>query len=155
MRPMSMTGPRQSRSSGFSYIWRFLVYNCLFALLPLIIVRLIRLLSDMRAGHSEGAPEWLFFALMVSVTALADLTDESALSAGSVLAQVGKAVLMLVAIMAAVFYGINQYDAMGGSATTAFRQNAGALALWLAVASFVPSLAVEILLARIRAENDG
>lgn len=138
------------QSPLWSHLIRFLMYNFIGALLPLMISWIIRLVSDISASPGVYAPELLFFAVMINATALGDITDEVKIVGNAPLFQFVKGVLLFGAIGVASIYGMYQYDTIVGPGNVAFRNNITQLTLIFALTSFITSLLAEIFVAKIR-----
>ena len=130
---------------------RWFTYNLAFALLPLASNLLLRALAGRSHDHSLLSAEVLFFALMVSATALGDLADVSSHISGGWILALCRSSLLLGAILSAILYGSFLYDTLLSKGLPAFRERVFEFSKWLAVALFVLSTLVEMLLARIRA----
>jgi cellulose synthase/poly-beta-1,6-N-acetylglucosamine synthase-like glycosyltransferase len=146
------TASSLQRSSFWSHMIRFMMYNCLGALLPVGIAWLLRCLSGVYAVAGAYAQEWLFFAVMISATSLGDLTDETNIIGSNPRFQIAKGTLLMGCIFVAAIYGTYQYDVIVGSGNLSFRSNIGNAAVVLAAALFVLSTTVEVYIAKIRAE---
>ena len=96
------------------------------------------------------APELLFFGIMISATALGDITDEARIIENTLLFQAIKGVLLFGAIGVAALYGMYQYDAIVGPGNIAFRSSITGVTLVAAVFSFLTSFSAEFLLVKIR-----
>lgn len=136
-----------------SHITRFLIYNMAFALLPLFFNLLLRATVGVQPTPGVYAPELLIFGVVISATALGDLSDESRIFGSAPRIQLIRALLLLGAIMAAGFFGLFQYDAIFGSANSTFRNNITPLALILGVVLFAASISAEILVGKIRGQQ--
>ena len=113
-----------SQPPGFwGHLIRFLVYNFIGALLPLFIAFSIRKTANIPPTPGVYAPELLFFAIMISATALGDITDETKIVGNAPLFQSIKGALLFGAIATGVFYGMYQYDAIVGPGNPSFRSN--------------------------------
>jgi hypothetical protein len=129
---------------------RFLVYNLVGALLPLIISWTVRHLANILPSSGVYAPELLFFAIMISATAIGDITDEARVIGTSWLFQLLRGTLLFGAIGAATVYGMYQYDSIIGPGNTAFRGNITNFTLTIGIVLFFVSLLAEILVSKIR-----
>ena len=146
MRVLSRIRPS---SKATSHMIRFVMYNLVGALLPLLISWTVRRIGDVLDPPGAYAPELLFFAVMISATALGDLTDEKELG-GQPVFQLMKGTLLFGAIVVAAIFGVHQYDIILGPGNLTFRTNITSYALLLAIALFVTSMVAEMLIARIR-----
>lgn len=126
------------------------MYNFVGALLPLMISWTIRYISEVPAPPGVYAPELLFFGVVISATALGDLTDEEKLAGSSPIFQLVKGVLLFGAITTAAIFGVYQYDVIIGPGNSIFRTNITGFSLVIAIVLFITSLLTEILIAKIR-----
>lgn len=129
---------------------KFLSYNLFGALLPLIISWGVRQLSGVAATEGVYAAELLFFAVMISTTALGDLSDETKHLAKTLFYELIKGGLRFGALGVAAIFGAYQYDSIFSPSGSAFRQNITTFSLYVAIALFVLSLVAEIMVVRIR-----
>jgi hypothetical protein len=146
---------RSKRSPLWSHLIRFLMYNFIGALLPLMVSWTVRRISDISAFPGAYAPELLFFAIMISATALGDITDEVKIVGKAPTFQLVKGALLFGAIAIASVYGMYQYDTIVGPGNIAFRNNITNLTVVLASILFVTSLLAELLVAQIRGKAYG
>lgn len=137
----------------WTYLIRFLMYNFVGALLPMAISLIIRYLASSPSAPGIYAPELLFFAVMISATALGDVTDETKIIDNTPTFQFIKGALLFGAIAVAAIYGMYQYDSIVGPGNTKFRENITKVTLILSFFLFVTSLLAEILIAKIRTET--
>ncbi len=107
----------------WTYLIRFLMYNFVGALLPMAISLIIRYLASSPSVPGIYAPELLFFAVMISATALGDITDETEITKNSPVFQFVKGALLFGAIAVAAIYGMYQYDSIIGLGNAKFREN--------------------------------
>lgn len=135
-------------SISIAYLVRFLMYNLVGALLPLIISFTIRHVTSVQAPPGVYASELLFFSIMISATALGDITDESENLESDVLFQLIKGALLFGCIGVAAIFGVYQYDAIVGPGNQNFRLNITSLSTFIASILFGTSLLAEILIAR-------
>jgi hypothetical protein len=126
------------------------MYNFIGALLPFMISWTVRRVSDISASPGVYAPELLFFAIMISATALGDITDEVKIVGKAPSFQLVKGALLFGAIGVASIYGMYQYDTIVGPGNIAFHNNITNFTLVFALILFVTSLLAEILVAKIR-----
>jgi len=145
-----LLGRVRPASASVSHVIRFLTYNFVGALLPLIISWTVRRLGEVPAPPGVYAPELLFFGVMISATALGDITDETKILGNAPSIQLIKGTLLFGAIGVAAIFGMYQYDAIIGSGNSAFRSNITDVTLIVVSVLFLASLTAEILIARIR-----
>jgi hypothetical protein len=127
---------------------RFLMYNFVGALLPLFISLFIHHIANMTPHSGVYSPELLFFSIMISATALGDITDEIKLFKLSIF-QLIKGLLIFGAIGAAIIFGMFQYDNIVGPGNIAFQENITKYSLIIAIFLFFVSFIAEFLLAKI------
>ncbi|MEL6931001.1 MAG: hypothetical protein AAFO95_20600, partial [Cyanobacteria bacterium J06600_6] len=73
---MSRAKPKKNNQRLAKKLIRWLTYNTLFALLPLAISILLRTLTGKLSIETlTNSPDILFFALMISSTALGDMNE--------------------------------------------------------------------------------
>lgn len=138
------------RSAFWTHMIRFLMYNFVGALLPLAISYVIRQVADIPALPGVYAPELLFFAIMISATALGDITDEAKMVGKAPVFQLIRGALLFGSLGVASIYGMNQFDSIVGPGNINFRNNITNLTLICALTLFVTSLLAETLIAKIR-----
>ena len=126
------------------------MYNFIGALLPLMVSYIVRQVSAITALPGVYAPELLFFAIMVSATALGDITDETKIIGNAPVFQLVKGALLFGSLGLAAVYGMYQYDTIVGPGNIAFRNNITNFTLICALALFFTSLLAETLIAKIR-----
>jgi len=144
------TVPAAATLSMWPRLLRFLIYNVVFALVPLMLSIIIRQLSNVTAPAGVYAPELLFFAVMVSATALGEISDEARLTGSEPLFQILRGLLMIGAVGAGALFGMYQFDQIVGPGSLAFRENITILALVMGIIFFILSMAAEVLLGRIQ-----
>ncbi len=144
------TGGARLAGVFWTHLIRFLMYNFVGALLPLMISWTVRHLANIPASSDVYAPELLFFAIMISATAIGDVTDEQRVLGNEPLFQLIRGVLLFGAIAIAAVYGMYQYDAIVGPGNTAFHRNISVFTLVVAIFLGATSFLAEVLLARIR-----
>lgn len=133
-----------------AHLIRFLIYNFFGALLPLFISLFIRHISNITHRPGVYTPELLFFSIMISATALGDITDEIKLYKKTSF-QIIKGVLIYGSIGAAIIFGMFQYDAIVGPGNIPFRENITKSSLVISVILFLTSFSAEFLIAKIKA----
>ncbi len=136
-----------------AYLIRFLMYNFVGALLPLLISLFIRHISNIIPHPGVYTPELLFFSIMISATALGDVTDEIKLY-GNKAFQLTKGLLLFGSIGAAGIFGMFQYDAIVGPGNVPFRENITKYSLIIAVFLFLVSFMAEFLVAKIKGYSE-
>lgn len=122
--------------------------------MPLSISWVVRKLGEVQAAPGAYAPELLFFGVMVSVTALGDLTDEEKSVGADWMIQLLKATLLFGALAVSSIFGVYQYDVIFGSSNITFRSNITLFALISSSLLFLASLLAEIVVAKIRGSVD-
>jgi hypothetical protein len=129
---------------------RWFTYNLLFALLPLFAALFLRSLADKLTGEIvANSPEILFFALMVSATAMGDLSGIATPVGWDVTLKILGSALLLGAVWSAILYGCLLYDSIIGPGSIAFRSQLFKVAVGLAIGLFLLSTTVEVILGRI------
>jgi NO-binding membrane sensor protein with MHYT domain len=131
-----------------AHLIRFLMYNFIGALLPLFISLFIRNIANITHRPGVYTPELLFFSIMISATALGDVTDEIKLYKKTIF-QLIKGALIFGSIGAAIIFGMFQYDAIVGPGNIGFRENITKYSLTIAVFLFITSFMAEFLVAKI------
>lgn len=122
----------------------------IFALLPLGAGLLLRALAGKFTTETlANSPEILFFSLMVSATALGDLSELAEPLGWDLTIRVLRSALFLGAMFSAILYGSFLYDRVIGPGSEGFRLRLLQVSAWLAVVFFTVSTIAEILLARI------
>lgn len=139
-------------SISFAYLVRFIMYNLVGALLPLGISFTIRQVASVQAQPGVYASELLFFGIMISATALGDITDESKKLGSDVLFQIIRGALLFGCIGVAAIFGVYQYDAIVGPGNQNFRLNITNLSIVTSSFLLITSLLAEILIARNKAD---
>ena len=147
---LMLKSSRWHQSATASHIVRFFMYNVVGALLPLSISWVVRKLGEVQAAPGAYAPELLFFGVMVSVTALGDLTDEEQSVGADWMIQLLKATLLFGALAVSSIFGVYQYDVIFGSNNVTFRDNITLFAVTSSGSLFLASFLAEIVVAKIR-----
>lgn len=134
---------------------RWFTYNCLFALLPLITALVLHALADkLTIDAVASSPEILFFALMVSATAMGDLSEiATPLGGWDITFRILGSALLLGAVWSAILYGSLLYDSVIGPGSVAFRSRLLIVAVGLAAVLFVLSTLVEMLIGKIEGKK--
>ena len=129
---------------------RWFTYNFFFALLPLCAAVSLRFLAGKLTIQTiAGSPEILFFALMVSATAMGDLNDKAKPIGWDIRFRIFGSALLLGAVCSAILYGCLLYDGIIGPGSVTFRSRLLTVEIALAVALFLLSTAVEAMLGKI------
>jgi hypothetical protein len=129
---------------------RWFTYNLIFALLPLCAAVLLRALAGKLSTDAiANSPEILFFAIMVSATAMGDLSEVTAPIDRDLILKVLQAILLIGAIWAAVLYGTLLYDSIIGPGSPSFRLGLLQVSAGLAVSLFLFSTVTQVLLGKI------
>jgi hypothetical protein len=131
-----------------AHIIRFLSYNFLGALFPVLISLIVHGLGKKEPTPGIYTPEFLFFAVVISATALGDITDEKKLVQNNPLVQLVKAMLLWGALSVAVIYGLYLYGAIIGPENQEVRNRVSCISPIIAVVLFLASLLAEIMLAK-------
>jgi hypothetical protein len=125
----------------------------IFALFPLGVSLFFRNLTDtLTTDTLADSPEILFFALMVSATAMGDLIDlvvPLKMDAYLMFLSLG---LLLGIIISAILFGVLEYDRLVNPSSVQFRSRLLPFSVGLAIALGVFSTIVEVFLARIGGE---
>lgn len=133
---------------------RWFTYNLGFALLPLIASITLRALNgSLNAQAVANSPEILFFALMVSATAMGDISEFSVPVGWDLRFRVFWSCLLLGAVWSAILYGGLLYDSIIGPGSPSFKSRLLVLSIIVAVLLFFVSTIVEALLGRIIDED--
>lgn len=134
--------------------WFFL--NFLFALIPLTIVILIRALTTNLSFVSmeEHTSEILFFAIMVCISASADLSELAEAFHKDSLLQAFQYLLIFGAIISAMLYGALVFDIVVGANVASFRSNLLRYSIIVAISLFIFSTSVEYFLGRTTSINE-
>lgn len=129
---------------------RWFTFNVVFALFPLVTALLFRdLAGRLTADDVAKSPEILFFALMVSATALGDLFEIFPSIGWDALLGIMGAILLLGAVFSAILYGGLLYNSMVETGAESFRARLLGYSMFLAVGMLAVSTATEVLLGRI------
>ncbi len=129
---------------------RWFTFNVVFALFPLITAVLFRdLAGKLTKDDIAKSPEILFFALMISATALGDLFEILPSVGWDVLLVIMGAVLFVGAMFSAILYGGLLYNSMVEAGAESFRSRLLSYSVFLAIGLFAVSTTTEVLLGRI------
>ena len=133
---------------------RWFTYNLGFALLPLVAAVTLRVLNGTLTTQAvSNSSEILFFALMVSATAMGDISEVTVPVGWDLRFRVFWSCLLLGGIWSAILYGGLLYDSIIGPGSPSFRSRLLVLSIIVAVLLFLVSTIVEILLGRIIGEG--
>jgi len=125
-------------------------FNFVFALTPLGLMILIRILGDkLTIQDIADSPELLFFSLMLSATSVGDAIENQKLNEGETLFMNMRYALLFLAVISAVLYGCFLLDSVLSLHLSAFRSNLLYFSILLAIASFAMSLATQIWIAKL------
>jgi hypothetical protein len=130
---------------------RWLTYNTIFALLPLIISILLHFLTGKLSLQTfSNSPEILFFALTISATALGDISETITLIGGDLTFTILSSALLLGVVASAILYGCLIYDTtIVINSPSGFRKNLLNFSIGLAVVMFILGTLVEVLIGKI------
>lgn len=133
---------------------RWITFNVIFALFPLITALLFRdLAGKLTTDDIAKSPEILFFALMVSATALGDLFEIFPSVGWDALLVIMGAILFIGAVFSAILYGGLVYNSMIETGAESFRSRLLFYSLFLAIGLFAVSTATEVMLGRIEGKK--
>ena len=135
-------------------IIRWFTFNVIFALLPLVVLLLLRFFAGkLTAEDMAGSPEILFFALMLSATAMGDLSEVVPGVGWNPTFGVLGSSLMIGAVFSAILYGSLLssflFETTFGAHAELFRSRLFIVSVSLAVLLLAVSTTTEILLGRI------
>lgn len=130
---------------------RWFFFNLLFALIPLVVVLLLRWLAGRLTVRAmeENLSEILFFALMVSVTAAGDVVEVYRFMTKDSLVYALMMFFMLGAVFSSVLYGFFHFDLMIGTGISAFRPRLLILSSSMAAILFVVGTITQVFLGRV------
>ncbi len=130
---------------------RWFTYNLIFALLPLGASLCVRALlyGNLTTDVLANTPEILFFSLMVSATAMGDLSEIAKPLGWDNLFRIFWFVLFFGAIWSAFLYGIYIYDSISGPGSIEFRKRLLSFSMGLSIVFVIFSTTVEVLIAKI------
>ena len=133
---------------------RWFTYNLAFALLPLVASVTLRALNGTLTTQAvANSPEILFFSLMVSATAVGDISEVAVPIGWDLRLRMFSSCLLLGAIWSSILYGGLLYDTVIGPGSPSFQSRLLTLSVLTAVLLGVVSTIVEALLGRIRDEK--
>ena len=125
-------------------------FNFVFALTPLGLMVLIRILGDkLTLQDVADSPELLFFSLMISATSIGDAIENRKLDEKAMLFTNMWCALLFLAGVSAVLYGCFLLDSVLKLQLAAFRSNLLYVSILLAAASFGLSLATQIWIGKV------
>ncbi len=128
---------------------RWFTFNVVFALFPLITAILFRKLAGkLTPDDIAQSPEILFFALMISATALGDLSEVIPSVGLDALLGALAAILLIGSIFSAILYGGLLYNSIMDT-DPIFRARLLNYSIFLAVSLFGVSTLTEVMLGRI------
>lgn len=131
-------------------VLRFLIYNVLFALLPLAIAFVIRFLAERPAPLSAYIPEIMFLGILVSITAMGDIGNERMRISERLTFDVVHTVLLICVIIEVAIFGAYTYDTLEHPLESQFRSNVAIAAIVLTPIMCLTGITAEVLLARMR-----
>jgi hypothetical protein len=133
---------------------RWFTFNVVFALFPLITAILFRdLAGKLTSDDIAKSPEILFFAIMLSATALGDLVEIFPSIGWDVLLGAMAAILFIGAVFSAILYGGLVYNSMIETGAESFRSRLLFYSMFLAIGLFAVSTATEVMLGRIEGKK--
>ena len=133
---------------------RWFTFNIAFALLPLGAAILIRSLSGKLTREAlANSPEILFFALMISATAVGDLLAVPKPEDNGIVFQILWSALLLGAVFAALLYGVFLYVSIMNPAASDFRVGLWGVSVWLAVTFAIVSTLAEAWIGQMEASQ--
>jgi hypothetical protein len=127
-------------------VYRFLKTNVFFALLPLVIVFVLRLLTQVPTSIGVYAPEILFLTIMVSVAAIDDINEEIPRHQWLLFDAIRSSLLTLVFISIGIYFTYT-YSGIRNPNDIEFRDNCTIIAIILSIVLCCISIAAEVLLA--------
>ena len=133
---------------------RWFTYTIFFALLPLGISILIRSFTGNISLRSiANSPEFLFFSLMVTATALGDLSETFRNSLRTLTFDILRSGLLLGAVFSAILYGSFIYDSITNPEIDQFRIQLFGLTKWLAIVFGIVSTIAEAWIGRMETSS--
>lgn len=128
---------------------RWITYNLAFALLPLLAAVTMQMLNGtLTTQFVANSPELLFFALMVSATAMGDISEITTAIGEDIRIRISWSCLFFGAVWSAILYGALLYDSIIGPNSASFQQRLLTLSIFVATLLFIVSTFVEVILAR-------
>ena len=129
---------------------RWFTFNVSFALIPLVCALFLRhMINGLTWQDVADSPEILFFALIISSTALGDISDMRKQVGNDLKFQIFWSALLLGAIFSAILYGSFLYDKLAAHQSRAFRDNLMKVSILLSASLLACSTLVESLIGRI------
>ena len=129
---------------------RWLLYNTIFALLPLGLSVLLRALAGKLSIEAlTSSPDILFFALMISATAMGDMSETAAPLGWDITFTILGSALLLGAVTSAILYGSLLYDSIVIPGSADFRERLLWVSIGLGVIMFILGTVVEVLIGKI------
>ena len=138
-------------------ILRWIKYNLIFALLPLGVSIFFRtLLNKLSLESLSNSPELLFFSIMVSATALDDISELKKINTrlDFTIKLFGSA-LLFGAIWSAILYGTFLYDSLAIKTELSIRNSLFKISIYMGIALFILSTSVQIILGKIEGQKNG
>lgn len=146
----SQTDQRKKAARKGKRLSRWFWFNFVFALTPLMLVIVIRLLSNKLTFQDiASSSEILFFSLMLSATSIGDAIENSKLDRNEVLFTNMWCALLFVAIISSVLYGCLLFDTVLNLNLEVFRSKLFYLSLLLALASLSISFITQLWIAKV------
>jgi hypothetical protein len=146
----SMTPPVNVSSQRGKRLSRWFWFNFVFALMPLMLAILIRILSSKLSFQDiASSSEVLFFSLMLSATSIGDAIENSKLDKNHVRFTNMWCALLFVAIISSVLYGCLLLDTILNLQLAVFRSKLFYLSVLLALASFGISFSTQLWIAKV------
>lgn len=130
---------------------RWFTYNVVFGLFPLLVSIVFHSWNHtLSTQRIMGSPEALFFALMVSVTALGDISEIAAPVGWDLLFRICWSCLLIGAFWSAILYGFLLYDNISGLGLVSSQGGSASHIIVVAVSMGLVSTFVEGLIGRIQ-----
>lgn len=129
---------------------RWFWFNFMFALTPLMLMILIRLLGDKLSFQDvANSSEVLFFSLMLSATSVGDAIENRKLDKNETLFTNMWCALLFIAVISSVLYGCLLLDTILDLKLIAFRSKLLYFSALLAVASLALSSVTQLWIGKI------
>lgn len=129
--------------------------HVIFALTPLIASLVVHWCGDKLSEIGWSiVPEIVFFSLMVSVSAFADVLEISEVLGRDLFLTLTGLALLLGAVWSAAMYGVYVYGHLLSEPTSIFQLRFLFCAKVVAVVLFALSVSVEIMISRIKASDE-
>lgn len=132
-------------------ILRWIKYNLVFALLPLLASIFFRYLADQLDRHFlTKSPEIIFFIIMISATTLDDLSSlRKNLPAFDFKIRISEGILLLSAIWSAFLYGAFLFVTIIGPDNPLIRERIFDFSIFLGIALFFFCTVIQIFIGKI------